>query len=497
MIRATIGPMAAEGSATESSAPPNDHIRTTARNAGWAYVSFVASKLLTFVATVILARILVPSDFGLVGFALVAMQYLDIVNRFGLDTAIVSWPEIDDDLLSTTFWFSVVTGFVFYAAAWFAAPAVAEFFGDAGVTDLLRVIALVLVIESFSIVHGALLRRDLRFKAKLVPDVIKGSTKGAASIAFALGGAGAWSLAWGQVIGALCEMIALFALVRFRPRLRFDRGRFGAFGRYGFHMISVELLAAVRANVDYLFVGRVLGRAALGAYTLAYRLPELVIRSLNGVVGSVAHPVMARLQHDRDALRAYYRDYVRIMATITVPAGVGMALIADPFVRLVYGTRWEAAIVPMQGIGIAMAITSVGWAPGVLYKAINRPAMLNAVSIAKVPLAIGALWWAAPRGIDTVAWTQVGLATAYLTIDTFGLRVITGIGFDVVASAVAGSICGALAMSAVARGITALGLANGATLALTIVAGSAVYVVVLGVVRPSELRELRKLVLRR
>jgi lipopolysaccharide exporter len=487
------GMMAAEGSATQSAAPSNDLVRTTARHAGWAYVSFVASKLLTFVATVILARILVPSDFGLVGFALVAMQYLDIVNRFGLDTAIVSWPEVDDDLLSTTFWFSLVTGFVFYATAWIAAPAVAEFFGGDGVTDLLRVIALVLVIESFSIVHGALLRRDLRFKAKLVPDVIKGSTKGVASIGLALAGAGAWSLAWGQVIGALCEMIALFALVRFRPGLRFDWRRFGAFGRYGFHMISVELLAAVRANVDYLFVGRVLGRAALGAYTLAYRLPELVIRSLNGVVGSVAHPMMARLQDDRDALARYYRDYVRVMATITVPAGVGIALIADPFVRVVYGERWESAIVPMQGIGIAMAISSIGWAPGVLYKAINRPALLNAVSVAKVPLAVGALWWAAPHGINTVAWTQVALASAYLTIDTVGLRMVTGIGFDAVASAVAGSICGALAMSGVAWGIAAFELANGGTLVLTIAAGGAAYAAMLGAVRPAELRELRNL----
>ncbi len=392
--------------------------RQAVKNTFWAYMSFVFGKGLTLVATIILARLLAPEQFGLMGYCLIAIQYLDILNNFGMDTALISRRDRLEEAANAAFGISLILSLILFGLTWVTAPLIAAFFREEQVIPLLRLLVVVLPLSALSMVPRALIKRELRFKAKLIPDVGRNLVKGLCSIGLAWAGFGVWSLVWGTIAGEAVSTVALWVIARWRPTFSLNWQVTREMTSFGIHMISVGLVGALRSNVDYLIVGRILGAAALGYYTIAYRIPELIIRNLNYVVGNVAHPLIARLQTDLQQLRSVYFAYIRYIALFTFPAGVGIALTADPFIRVFYTSKWEAAILPMQAVAIALAISSIGFVPGVLYKAVSRPEVLNQTTLVKLPVTIGVLWYAARWGINGVALSQIGLAIFYVTLDS-------------------------------------------------------------------------------
>jgi O-antigen/teichoic acid export membrane protein len=245
---------------------------------------------------------------------------------------------------------------------------------------------------------------------------------------------------------------------------------------FGLHMISVGLGGALRNNVDYLLIGRLLGAAALGYYTIAYRVPELIINNINFVVGNVTHPLIARLDTDTQQLREVYFSYIRYISLFTFPAGVGIAMVAAPFIRIFYTSKWEPAIIPMQAIALALAIASIAHVPGVLYKAINRPDLLNKIMLIRLPVAIGVVWYAAAWGINGVAISQVVLGFFYMAVDSFVVSRLVNFGPVELIKALAPALVGSSVM-AVALGTMAslLGSVSLSGLIVLVLAGLGVY----------------------
>lgn len=389
----------------------------TVRGTLWAYLSFLLGKGLTFITTVILARLLVPEQFGVVGYCLIAIQYLDILNTAGIDSALISRRDKVQEAANAAFVINVAVGLASFGLAWIAAPSVAGFFKAEAVTDLFRALAVVLPISGLGLVPDAMLQRNLQFKSRLVPGIGRSLVKGIASVLLAWAGWGVWSLVWGQVAGEVVSTALLWRLARWRPTFAFDRRAAREMLVFGGHIIAIEVVGALESNVDYLVVGRLLGAAALGYYTMAYRIPELVIRSLNYVVARVALPVLSQAQSDAGQLRAIYFGYIRHVALFTFPAGLGLALVARPFVTTFYTSRWEPAASVMALIAVSIGISSIGHVPGVLYKAINRPGILNQLSLVKLPLALGILWFSTRWGIVGVGAGQLVMAVIYVTLD--------------------------------------------------------------------------------
>jgi O-antigen/teichoic acid export membrane protein len=457
--------------------------RKTLTNSLWSYLSFALQKGATFFATLVLVRVLSPDDFGLMGYCLLTIAYLEVFGRFGLDAALISRQDRIEAAADVTFMFALANGFFFFLLAWFAAPAIAEFFREEAITPLFRVLAVVLVIEATAIVHLALLQRDLRFRDKLRPDIARGIVKGVVAIGFAVAGYGVWSLVIGQIAGSLVFAILLWVLVPWRPTFRFDRRVAREMFGFGSHMAVVNLMGAMRNNMDYLLIGRLLGATSLGLYTISYRLPDLVIQSLNNVVGMVTHPVLARIQSDRVRTREYYEAYVRHIAMLTLPAGIGMAIIAEPFVHLFYTDRWNGVIFPMQCISLALAVSSIGFVPGVLLKAINRPDVLNYISLVKLPFIVLILWYATGYGIEGVAIAQVVLAAIYLAFDSMIMGRMIGFGLKDLLAALWPALIATTVMALVDISLAAIIVDNDLLeLPLLIIAGSATYLFTLRLV---------------
>lgn len=419
----------------------------------WAYGSFVTGKLLVFVATVILARLLLPEQFGQMGYCLIAIQYLDILNGFGVGSALISRRDRIEEAANAALVIGLASSVLLVALSWLSAPLLADFFDEPAVTDLFRALAFVIPLSAIGTVPSALIQRGLRFKAKFVPDVGRSVAKGGISVLLAWQGFGVWSLVLGQLAGELAATVILLALARWRPTRAFDAQVTREMLRFGFHIILVGITGALIINLDYLIVGRVLGAAALGYYTLAYRVPELVIRNTNFVIGKVAYPVLAQVQEELAELRATYTTMLRYISLFTIPAGVGLALVAELFIHAFYTAKWDDAIPVMQLIALALAISSIGFMPGIIYKAINRPEILNRLSWVKLLATAATLLVAVRWGIVGVAAGQLALALFFVALDTWMVRRVLRFPYSDLTRALAPALMGSLVMAIVVLGL--------------------------------------------
>jgi O-antigen/teichoic acid export membrane protein len=348
------------------------------------------------------------------------------MNTAGINSALIARKDKITEAADSAFIANIVFGILSYGVAWIAAPSVAAFFKAEEITPLFRVLALSLPISGLGLVPYTMLLRGLRFRTKLIPDFTGSLSKGLVSIVLALMGYGPWSLIWGQIVGAAANVLLSWWLAGWRPSWKFNREVAREVVIFGGHIILVEYAGQLRNNVDYLIVGHLLGASALGIYTLAYRIPELAIRSLTNVLGGVSFPLLARIQSDKDTLRAVYFSYIRYVALFSFAVGSGIAIVSRLFTETFLPEDWQPMIIPMSYIAIALAISSVGFIPGVLYKAVGRPQILNQLSLIKIPLIIAIVWVATRWGIVGVAIGQVIFAMMTLYLDNFVASRIIG-----------------------------------------------------------------------
>jgi PST family polysaccharide transporter len=379
----------------------------------WAVASFAGGKLLVFAATLVLARLLVPSEFGLVAFALAVINYLDYLTDLGLGAALIYRSDADDPRVSSTaFWIGVVGAVLLFGASWIVAPLLAHIGPGQKVVPLFRVLALQFLFSALGKAHENRLRRSMQFRRLFAPEFAGGLVKGVVSVVLAATGAGAWSLVIGQLAGTLCQSIGLWIVHPFRPGFVVSRRHVAPMMRFGLGIVAVGLLGQGAKNFDYVVVGARLGAVALGVYYLAFRLPELVILSGFQVANDVLFPFYARLrdgpaQGADDELRRGYLQTVRLGAMLAWPAALGMAALALPLVLVFYGEPWRAAAHPLALVAIWAGLASLASMPGTIFKALGRSWLLTATGLMQIAILFPAIWFAAPYGITAVAASQV------------------------------------------------------------------------------------------
>jgi PST family polysaccharide transporter len=393
----------------------------------WQGLSFLLGKGFTLVATVALARLLTPHEFGVVALALVFVVFAEHVSDLGVAQALIYFPpdrrERDMALL-----LSLLSGAVLCAAGILAAPAVAGFFDVPQVAPMVRVLSIALLLGAARQVPDALLRRELDFRRRLMTEVARTVVQGAVSIGLAVAGAGAWAIVWGYVAGSLAACVVAWAVVSYRPGrgvLRPDRGVVRRLLGYGAPAAAQGLLAALVFDVDYVIVGHALGPEPLGIYTLAFRIPQLLIINVFFVLSAVAFPMFSRVSDDPARLRRGYLTGVRLQTAYGVAAGVGLFMVAPLLVPVVFGDRWDAAIVPLGALALYAAARSLGVGAMDVYKGIGRPGLAATVAAVRFAVLVPALLIAVGGGIEAVAWTQAALALAFaIGMQAVAMRIV-------------------------------------------------------------------------
>jgi len=364
------------------------------------------------VSTIVLARVLTPGDFGLVGLALVFILYADVVTDLGVAQALVYLPS-RRRRADAAVGVSLAVSAVFFVGALAAAPLAAQFFGRPEVTTMFRVLSVSLVLRAAGQVPDALLRKDLRFRERLFGELSRAVVQGVVSIGLAVAGFGPWAIVGGYLAGSAAWSSVLWRLVDYRPRLDLWRVRkddVRPLLAYGLPAAGTALVLTLVFNIDYLIVGRFLGAQALGYYTVGFRIPELVILNVFNVISSVAFPLYSRVREDRDRLRRGYLFALRIQAVYGLSAGVGLALLAPMVVRVVFGSRWDPSIVPLEALAIYAAARSLGMGPHEVFRGIGRPGVVLVLAMVRLAVLVPALLLATRYGINGVSWAQAAVA---------------------------------------------------------------------------------------
>ncbi len=371
----------------------------------WVSLAQLASRGLSFVTMLILAKLLAPAMFGLVGMAMLAIAALQYFQDIGFDAALVYRRDDVNEASYTAFSTVIVTSLLVYLIAVAAAPLVAAFFRQPNVVPILRVLALTVPISSFGRVPYILLSRDLDFRRKIFPELTANVIGSGASIVFALNGQGVWSLVWGQLMRTTLAMLLVWPVTRWRPRLRFDRQAAREMFSYGKHIVSSQTLIFLITNVDDAIVGRYAGQAALGFYQFAYNLSNTPATQITSVVSQVMFPAFARMEGDVGQLRArYYLTTVRYVAWITVPMAVATILFAPEFIRGLYGDVWAPAILSLQLLAVYGFIRSIAANMGSIFRAMGKPQWLTYIATWRLATMLIFLYPVTKRwGIDGVS----------------------------------------------------------------------------------------------
>jgi O-antigen/teichoic acid export membrane protein len=387
--------------------------RNAASGVKWSTISQAARQGMQFITIIILARLLSPSDFGLMGMALVVIVFVTVFKDLGTAAAVIQQRTLSDRQLSSIFWVNVAFGFIATVLIFVSAPLVAYFYHEERLTPILEVLSLSFVISGIGILQQALLERELAFRALAKVETIAVTSGAIVGVGSALLDARVWSLVYQALSIAIVTTVLLWVSSAWRPRLVFDWTEVKAVSNYSLNLTGFNIFNYFCRNADYLLIGRFLGAQDLGYYTLAYRIMLFPVQSIIMIVTRVMFPVYSQLQDDDARLRRAYLKVAGIVALITFPMMFGVMALSKPFVLSVFGSEWMPIVVLLVILAPVGLIQSVETTVGAIYQAKGRTDWMLRWGIAEGLLTVIAF-------VIGLRWGIIGVAAAYAVV-TFAL----------------------------------------------------------------------------
>jgi lipopolysaccharide exporter len=383
--------------------------RRIVRGSAWVGLSYGGSHVASLLAVLVLARLLEPSAFGLVALAWAFMMVAAHLQGAGVSTALVYRRLPLEDAAGSAFVFSLASSLVLYAATFAAAPLAARAFDTPELTAVLRVLALALVLRGLGAAPYALLERRMDFRARGKCELIGALAQVAVSVSLAVAGAGVWSLVLGSLAAAAVQSTIGWLVAPFRPDpRRASAGVICDLVRYGRFVSGTNLVNLLTTTLDNLVVGRVLGPAALGLYSVAYRLADAPSTVMAHIAGGPMLAVFSLLQDDVARARRAFVHQLQRVALLALPASVVLAVAAEPVVLGLLGERWAGAVTALRILAVYGLVKSFTAPSGDVFNGSGRPQVAMAVGLVEVLLLLGALLVLVPRqGVQ-------GAATAML-----------------------------------------------------------------------------------
>ena len=399
-----------QGGVSGEETPRGSASASVKRGVAWSTLTFGLSKGLSFLAVLVLARVLVPAQFGLFSAVIIVLSLLELTADLGMKATVIYEQESGaSDRVETAFTLNMIVATTITVLGLLLAPLVADFFHVPGHAWIFRLAMFDVFLTGLGTTHDGLLLRDLRFNTRIVTEVLNATVRAIVGVTLALSGFGAVSLVWGFLAGTAAWTIAQWSLTPFRPRLRFSREIAASMVHYAAGASMLTVLDQLYGQVGPTAIGRVLGERALGLYTIAYRVPTLLLQNIANQVSLVAFPALARKRvTDSAGVGASTHRLMRYQSLYALPVAAGMAVLARPLVQVIFSARWLEASGVLAAVAILSGISAALFALGDGFKALARQRVMVVLALFQLPLALVLIILVAPYGITAVAWVQVG-----------------------------------------------------------------------------------------
>lgn len=467
------------------------------RGAGFTFLGIFLRTLMTIGSMAILARLLMPADFGYVAMATVVTEFAALLGGFGFSNILIQRQRICRLQLDTVFWAGMAVGGGLALVVWCLSFTSGWLFSDPFAGELLRVMTLTFLLGGMTHAHEALLSRLMRFNVEFWIQLVVIFIRSLVAVLCAYVGFGVWSLVFGALAGGIANVILMVTTIPFWPRFRFHAAYLVETWRISGSYLGNGFLYYINMNIDVILVGRGLGAGALGYYQNARSLTDEIRGRIAMPLQRVLFPAFSALQGDLGRLQASVLRSGRLLAAFMMPVGFGVAAVADELVPVLYGEKWLAMIPILKMFGISAAIRSSTAIASPLYNSQNKVALGFKLNVVGTLLTIGAVYFSIPHGINSVA-IAIAVSSMYVMV-TFivGIRLI-GMNWRHLSQifAVPTFASGAmwLAIDYVRPVVASADFGEHLGLPLLIGFGAAVYAMLLFAVSPAYWQELRSLI---
>ncbi|MGB7396110.1 MAG: lipopolysaccharide biosynthesis protein [Pricia sp.] len=325
----------------------------------WNAIQLVINQFFSFVVRLVLARLLFPEQFGLIGMAVIFIGFIRTINELGITAALIQREEEQMNLehYHTSFWSGLVWSLLLFLVMSFAvAPLGAWFYDEPILETLIIVMSISIMFTPFSVVNKAILTRKMNFKSIAKVENSASFIAGVISIVLAFSGAGVWALAFNSVAVMIIVVPLYLKFCDWRPKFIWEKQAFKDIFGFGMFTSMTNLINYLINNFDYLVIGKLVSAEALGAYTFAFILTDTVKNRIASVISNVMYPVYSKLQSDKEKSKALYNRVVEYNCILIYPIMLGLFIFAEPLIINIFGEKWVDSVYPSQLLAAAAMI---------------------------------------------------------------------------------------------------------------------------------------------
>lgn len=382
----------------------NDLKQKTLSGMFWRFAERSGAQGIQFIVSIVLARLLTPSDYGLIGLITVFTSIALVFATSSFGQALVQKHDADNKDFSSVFFFSLAFSIILYGVLFAAAPMIAGFYDEPKLTAIVRVLSLSVIIGAVNSVQQAYVQKTMQFK-RFFWATLGGTVASAfVGVGMAYGGYGVWALVGQNLSNQLIGVIVLWFTVKWRPELTFSLKRMKKMFSYGWKLLCSSLLDTVYNNIYSLIIGKFYTASDLGYYNRGKQFPMLIIQNINSAIDSVLFPVMSKMQTETERLKAMMRRSMKTSTFIIFPMMAGLAAVAKPLTILLLTDKWLPAVPFIRFCCFTYAFWPVHTANLQAIKALGRSDVFLKLEIAKKIVGVVTLIITLPFGLTVMMW---------------------------------------------------------------------------------------------
>lgn len=400
---------------------------STIKGVQWSAIERFSVQGINFLVQIILARLLCPEDYGVIGMLAIFMQVAQVLIDSGFASALIQKQNCTEKDYSTVFYFSLAISAFIYLCLFFTSPLVADFYNMPILALVTKVISVTLILNALPVIHRTILVKKVDFKTQSKVSFISAVLSGVLGIALAYKGFGVWALCIQQISNSALQAILLFYYVRWHPLEKFSNGAFkGLFG-FGSKLLLSSLLNSIYRNLYTFVIGKAFSASSLGCYTRAEQFAMFPSSNLANIVSRVAYPIFSKIQDDTDQLCAVYQKMIRFSSLLIFPLMFGLVAVSEPFVITILTEKWNGVIILLQILCLDWSLDHITALNLNLLYVKGRSDLALRLEIIKKIIAVSILFASIPFGLECMCWGRVLYSVIATYANTYYTKRLIGL----------------------------------------------------------------------
>lgn len=379
----------------------------------WSFVDLLGNQGIQFIIQVILARMLIPDHFGLIGMILVFTAVSNSLIDSGFTQALIREQKVTQKDYSTVFYFNIIISLVIYLCLFAAAPQISLFFEESELTEIVRVLTLGIIINSFGIIPRAILTKRVDFKTQAKVNTLASVLSGVVAVTFAFLGFGVWSLVVRTLVLNFVQSLFLSLTTKWRPSLVFSIVSFKRLFGFGWKLLVSGLINTIYDNVFYLIIGKQYSKTQLGYFTNASKFNDLAVQTMTSSIERVTYPVLSSMQDQKERLKQNYKQIMRLTGFLIFPAMAGLAAVGEPLILVIFGAQWETMTIYFQLLCLAGMLYPIHALNLNILQVTGRSDLFLSLEILKMSISVVLIFFA--------LWYEIGIVwlVALIVLDSY------------------------------------------------------------------------------